>query len=219
MKRIAHALAAALLAGTALAASPNPDRLRDLDPKDNDRLVGPKGNLDMFAAVDRVMSLGGDLPGHSGYGVTTGLFVLPETFKENAWRNLWGGELSVFRTTANGRLDGRDTDEELYGLMAVAEYGVLYGFAKRWEIGCSIGGGMGAFYGAIDDGRGTHAKGNWDWVLQVKPNLAYRLESGVCLYLAYRYAYMTPVYDTELLGRPTTKIGYSALEFGAIWRF
>lgn len=218
MKPLPLAALAAASVCTALAGL-DPDRIRDLDPKGHDKLAGPKGNLDMFVAADRIHSLGGDLPDHTGYGFTTGLFVIPQNFRNNAWRTVWGGEWTVFRTTANGTLNGRRTDEELYGTMLLGEYGVLYGFADRWEIGCSLGAGIGAFYGAIDDGSSTHAKGNWDWVFQVKPNLAYRLESGVWLFLAYRFAYMTPVYDTEMLGRPTTKIAYNAIEFGATWRF
>lgn len=218
MKRFTLA-ALALTASGALAAGMDSNRIRDLDPKDHDRLAGPKGNFDMFVAADRIFDLGGDLPKHTGYGLTTGLYVIPNNFHNNAWRSLWGAEWTVFRTTADGTLNGKNTDEELYGTMLLGEYGMLYGFAKRWEIGCSVGAGMGAFYGAIDDGASTHAKGNWDWVLQVKPSIAYRLESGAWLFLAYRFAYMTPVYDTEMLGRPTTKIAYNAIEFGATWRF
>lgn len=218
MKRFLLATLALSSAG-AFAAGMDPNRIRDLDAKDNDILAGPKGNLDMFVAADRVLSLGGDLPGHRGYGATLGLFVMPETYRSGGWRSIWGGELSGFRTTANGSLNGRDTDEELYALTLVGDYGVLYGFANRWEIGCTVGAGIGAFYGAIDDGSSTHSKGNWDWVVQVKPQLTYRLESGAWLFLGYRLAYMTPVYDTEMLGRPTTKITCSAIEFGAVWRF
>lgn len=216
MKRLA--LAALALAAVAHAA-PDPDRIRDLDPRDDDKLRRPRGNLDFVAAADYVLGLGGDLPGHRGAGGAVGAYVMPEAASGGAWRTRWGGQLTAFGTHATGSLNGRVTDENLGGAMFLMEYGKVRDIAERWEIGLNLGAGVGLFYGVVDDGVSTHRKGNWDWVVQAKPTLTYKFRSGLNLFVAYRLAYMAPFYDTELLGRPTTKIFYNAAEIGVAWRF
>ena len=199
-------------------AAPAPERIRDLDPKDNDTLRRPKGNLEFIGAADYIFSLGGDLPDHRGVGGVFGMYVMPE-YSGEAWRTRWGGSLTVFGTRANGTLNGRDTDEDLGGAAFVMEYGKVRSLGRDWEAGLMLGAGFGAFYGTIDDGLSTHRKGNWDWVVQIKPTLTYKFRPGLHFFTAYRLAYMAPFYDTELLGRPTTKISYNAVELGATWRF
>lgn len=218
------ALSALLLAfaGTTRADDTPAPRIRDLDPKTEARLAEAarqKGNVEFYAAANYVSDLGNDVPDHTGYGIALGGYAMPDPTPGSAWRSKYGASFTLFKTDAHEIRGGIPTDEFITGSMLIGEMGRFYTAGEKWEIGATVGAGVGLFYGEMDSPGQTHRKGNWDWVLQVKPQVSYKYSPAVHFFAAYRVAYMAPFYDTELLGRPTTKITYNAFEIGVTRRF
>jgi hypothetical protein len=218
MRKLALAAAAALLiSGTALAEQ-GEQRLRDLDPSMNDKL-NTKSNLEFFVGADWIFELGPDAPNQTGWGLSTGCYVLPDSRGENGWRTKWGGSFTYFSTTGSEDINGINVRSAVDAGYVVLEYGVFRDLGNNWEAGVMGGIGTGAFFGESDDGSSVDAHGNWDWVLQIKPTVVWKPTKKLQVFLAYKFAYMTPFYDTNLIGYRTVSFLHNALEAGVTWRF
>lgn len=217
LKQTLAASAALLFAGTAFAEQ-GEDRLRDLDPSMNDKLK-TRSNLEFFVGADWLFELGPDAPDQTGWGLSTGCYVLPDSRGDQGWHTKWGGSFSYFSTTGSEVIAGKTVSSSVDAGYVVLEYGAFTDLGKNWEAGIMGGLGTGAFFGESDDGTSVDSHGNWDWVLQVKPSITWKPTKRLQVFLAYKFAYMSPFYDTTLIGYRTVSFLHNSLEAGVTWRF
>lgn len=213
------ALAAFALAAPSLHAAPEDGRLLDLDPKMNEKLKVGGTRLEVYGAADWIFDLGSDAQALQGWGLSTGIYVLPENPQPDAWYSRWGGSFHFFSTTGSEVIGAKKVNESIDAGYVVGEYGAYRKLGKSWEIGISGGLGVGAFFGESDDGTSVDSQGNWDFVLQIKPEVALSPTKNLRCFVAYKFAYMTPFYDTTLIGYRSVSFTQSALEAGISWRF
>ena len=63
------------------------------------------------------------------------------------------------------------------------------------------------------------SSGNWDMVLQIKPSITWKPSKNWHVFLAYKFSYMTPFYNTTLIGYRSVSFLHNAIELGVTWRF
>lgn len=215
-RRIIATLAgAAALAAPAFAQESVP--FRDLDPEVNARL-NTRNTLEFFTAADWIFELGPDAPGQTGWGLSAGAYALPDPGAAK-WRSKWGGSFTYFSTTGSETINGRTVDESVDAGYVVFEYGLFRDLGANWEAGVMGGLGTGAFFGESDDGSSVDSSGNWDLVLQIKPTITWKPSKNWHVFLAYKFSYMTPFYNTTLIGYRSVSFLHNAIEFGVTWRF
>ncbi len=206
-----------LITGSAFAEN-GEQRLRDLDPSMNDKL-NTSSNLEFFAGADWLFELGPDAPDQTGWGLSLGTYVLPDNQGSRGFHTKWGGSFSYFATSGSELIAGKNVSSTVDAGYLVLEYGVFADLGKNCEAGVMGGLGTGAFFGESNDGSSTDAHGNWDWVLQVKPTVAWKPAKSLQVFLAYKFAYMSPFYNTNLIGYRTVSFLHNSLEAGVTWRF
>ncbi len=216
MRQAALAAALSLLSVSAYAAEG--DRIRDLDPAMNARL-NARESLEVFAGGDWVFELGPDAPDQTGWGMTCGAYVLPDNRDNPSWHTKWGASFTYFSTSGSETIRGRRVDSTIDAGYVVLEYGATANLGRSWEMGAMFGMGTGAFFGESDDGTSVDAQGNWDWVLQIKPMLVWKPTRHLNVYAAYKFALMSPFYNTDLIGYRTVTFLHNSLEVGLVWRF
>lgn len=218
MRKTALAATAALLISGTAFAEQSEQRLRDLDPAMNDKL-NAGGNLEFYAGGDWLFELGPDAPNQTGWGVSLGAYVVPDNRGDRGWHTKWGGSFSYFGTTGSEVIGTTTVSSSIDAGYVVLEYGVFAELGKNWEAGVMAGVGTGAFFGESNDGSSIDSNGNWDWILQVKPTLAWKPTKSLQLFVAYKFAYMSPFYNTNLIGYRTVSFLQNTLEAGVTWRF
>ena len=210
--------AALLFSATTLAAEAEAPLVRDLDPAMNARLNAREG-IEFFAGVDRVLGLGPDAPGQTGWGLSAGAYVVPDNRGNPGWQTRWGGAFTYFGTSGSETIRGRDTDISVDAAYITLEYGGTTRFARDWEAGVMFGLGTGFLVGASDDGSSVDTNVNWDWVLRAKPMLIWHANRSVHVYGAYKLDLVSPFYNTNLIGYRSATLLKSSVELGVTWRF
>lgn len=217
MRPITAACALALLSAAGAHAAEG-DRLRDLDPAMNARLNAREG-LEIFAGGDWVFELGPDAPGQTGWGMTCGAYVVPDSRDGSMWQTKWGGSFTYFSTSGTESIGGRSVTESIDAGYLTLEYGATTALGRQWEAGAMVGLGTGAFFGESDDGSSVDSNGNWDWVVQIKPMIVWKPTRHLQVYAAYKFAFMSPFYNTNLIGYRSVSLLNNSLELGLTWRF
>lgn len=205
---------AALAAGTANAAT----RFRDLDPELNEKKDSPS-NLEFQLSGSYVFELGPDAPGQTGWGMSLGAYVLPDKTDDEWLRSKWGASFNYFSTKGHENIGGRRIDSTIDAAYILFEYGLVAELDKNWEIGLIGGIGTGGFFGKSDDGSSTDSHGNWDWALQIKPTVTWKAGDHTHVYLAYKFAVMSPFYNTTLIGYRSVTMLHNSVELGVSFRF
>ena len=220
MRRITPVLLSGFLALAApcLAQDGSGTRFRDLDPEVNERL-NTRNSIEFFVAADWVVDLGPDAAALDGWGFTLGAYAVPDK-RDAEWQSKWGGSFSYFAAAGDETIKGRHVDETVDAGYVVLEYGLFREFGgKKFEAGIMGGLGVGAFFGESDDGTSVDASGNWDLVIQIKPTLIWKPSPNWHVFASYKFAYMTPFYNTTLIGYRAVSFLQSTLEVGVTWRF
>lgn len=215
-------LAALFLPALSFAQNPDWERqhyIRDLDPLEQPpRESGHR--LEVGLSASYVFDLGSDAKNQEGWGASMSLLALPKRDPEyQRWQMMFGGEFYGFSTEGDTWNGGTKFQESIDSGIILLNFGGTYDLTDWLSIGALVGTGMGGSYGETKSIHGKERNGNWNYALQIKPMITFHLSEAASLYAAYRFAYIGPMYQTDLVGYDTVTMLHQSAEVGFTWRF
>lgn len=215
---IASALPLALLADE--EAHRRQQYLRQLDPS-SEEISEPRSQLLVGVSGSYIFDLGSDAKNQKGWGGSFSLMALPTRDPEYPdWQLMFGGEFYGFSTTGDEWRNGIKYQESIDSGLIYLNLGIMYSPTSWMDVGLIVGPGTGGSYGETkDSGGGKKREGNWNYALQIKPTVAFHLSENASLYANYRFSYIGPMYQTDLIGYDTVTMLHQSVEIGFAWRF